>query len=77
MSKRINESLEDKLLDGLISTIVGDGFTVGIDTIIERAGIAKMTAYTHFETRVGLTGYDSGFRRDVFRPSAPCDQMSP
>lgn len=55
MSKKQNPEIPQKLIDALIRTVIEQGFAPGIDAITERAGVSKMTAYTQFTSRPGMT----------------------
>ena len=55
MSRKQQPEIPEKLLDALIRTVVEQGFSPGIDAIVHRAGICKMSAYAKFDSRERMT----------------------
>ena len=56
---RAERSARDRILDTASDLFYRDGYhAVGIDTIVERSGVAKMTLYRHFPSKDALiAGY--------------------
>ena len=55
MSRKQKPEIPEKLLDALIRTVVEQGFSPGIDAIVHRAGVCKMSAYAKFDSRERMT----------------------
>ena len=55
MSRKQQPEIPEKLLDALIRTVIEEGFGPGIDVIVSRAGVCKMTAYAKFDSRERMT----------------------
>lgn len=75
------ESARDRLLGAATKLFYRDGFhAVGIDRILDEAGVAKMTLYNHFPSKDTLIAealrqraalFEKGFKRDVMAVPAP------
>ena len=55
MSRKRKPEIPEKLVTALIRTVVEKGFGPGIDKIVLRAGVSKMSAYTKFDSRDRMT----------------------
>src|SRR5512144_1927942 len=73
-------SARDRILDTASELFYRDGYhAVGIDTIVERSGVAKMTLYRHFPSKDDLIAAwleraDAQFSGHFERWAGPADQ---